>query len=311
MRILVTGSAGFVGMNLCKRLLEEGHEVTGVDNFFSAEKNNIEILKGENFEFVEHDVIQPLPDLGDFDEIYHLACPASPPRYQADPIFTLRASFEGTLNLLNFAKEKDAKFLFTSTSEVYGDPEVHPQKESYKGAVNPHGIRSCYDEGKRVAESLCMNYWREFKMPIKIVRIFNTYGPYMDPADGRVVSNFIIQALKGESLTVYGDGSQTRSFQYIDDLIEGMIKFMKLEEDFPGPINIGNPDEFTILELAERIQKMINPSSEFVYRDLPKDDPMQRCPDISLAKEKLSWEPKVKLEDGLKKTIEYFKANAV
>ena len=313
MKILVTGAAGFIGINLCNRLLDGGHEVVGLDNFFSAKKNSLDFLKDrEAFSFIEHDVLNPLPvEIGKIEAIYHLACPASPPRYQSDPIFTLRTSFEGTLNLLNFARSENIKMLFSSTSEVYGDPKVHPQDESYVGSVNPHGIRSCYDEGKRVAESLCMNFWREFNTSLKIIRIFNTYGPHMDPQDGRVVSNFIVQALKGEALTIYGDGKQSRSFQYIDDLIEGMILYMELDDNFPGPINLGNPDEFTVKELAELIQKMVDPSTTFVYQDLPQDDPMQRCPDISLAKDKLDWAPVVKLEDGLKKTIEYFRANAV
>lgn len=312
MKILVTGAAGFIGVNLCKTLLAEGHEVVGIDNFFSAPDSSCDVLKRQDgFSFLKHDVIEKLPSIEGIEAIYHLACPASPPRYQSDPIFTLRTSFEGTFNVLEFARKSDAKILFTSTSEVYGDPKVHPQKEEYAGSVNPHGIRSCYDEGKRAAESLCMNFWREYGLRVKIVRIFNTYGPNMDPADGRVVSNFIVQALRGEALTIYGDGSQTRSFQYIDDLLNGMLSYMDLEENFPGPINLGNPNEFSIKELAELIQKKLNPSIEFTYKDLPKDDPLQRCPDISLAKAKLSWEPEVEIEDGLEKTIEYFRANAV
>ena len=309
MKILITGGSGFIGANLAERLLIESHEVVCLDNFYSSSSRNIENLKKfEKFSFVEHDIINPLPAaLGRFDEIYHLACPASPPRYQKDHIYTLRVNFEGTLNVLNFAKENGwPKFLFSSTSEVYGNPLESPQKESYFGNVNPNGLRSCYDEGKRVAESLVFNFWREYKFPLKVVRIFNTYGPKMDPYDGRVVSNFIVQALKGENLTIYGDGKQTRSFQYIDDLVAGMIKYMAFNEDFPRPINLGNPNEITVLELAEIVAGSFG-NLKLEFLPLPSDDPMRRCPDISLAKEKLQWEPVFHLKDGLIKTIEYFK----
>ena len=313
MKILVTGGAGFIGANLCERLLKDGNEVVCVDNFFSSSKNNIsDFLTNQNFKLIEHNIIDPLPKelfSIEFDQIYHLACPASPPRYQKDHIFTLRTGFDGTLNILNFAKAQSKKpaLLFTSTSEVYGDPQEHPQNEEYRGKVNPHGIRSCYDEGKRVAESLCMNFWRMYGSPVKIVRIFNTYGPRMDKEDGRVVSNFIIQALKGEKLSIYGDGKQTRSFQYVDDLINGMIAYMALDEDFPGPINLGNPNEITILEFTENLSNLIGEKLEFEYHDLPSDDPIRRCPDISLARKKLGWEPKINLNEGLRKTLEYFK----
>lgn len=302
MRILVTGGAGFIGANLCERLVADGNEVVCLDNFYSSSKENVEDL---DVEVVDHDVTELLPAMGKFDQIYHLACPASPPRYQKDHVFTLRTSFEGTLNVLEYCKKNGGTMLFTSTSEVYGDPKEHPQKESYRGDVNPHGIRSCYDEGKRAAESLCMNFWRQHGVDVKIVRIFNTYGPRMDAEDGRVVSNFIMQALRGEDLTIYGDGGQSRSFQYVEDLLDGMIAMMG--SDFVGPVNVGNPDEFTILEFAEKIKEMVPGDYGLVYKDLPGDDPMQRCPDISLAKEKLDWEPKVTLDEGLKKTIEYFR----
>lgn len=315
--VLITGGAGFIGINLCKRLSQEGYNVYCIDNFFSSNNEQInKLLADSKFVFIEHDVINPLPQTLfniDFDQIYHLACPASPPRYQKDHIYTLRVNFEGTLNLLNFAKAqkdrlgKSPKLLFSSTSEVYGDPKESPQKESYRGDVNPHGVRSCYDEGKRVSESLCMNFWRQHDVDVKIVRIFNTYGPFMDKDDGRVVSNFIIQALKGDSLTVYGDGTQTRSFQYIEDLIDGFIKYMELDEVFPGPINLGNPHEMKVSELAEVIINLSNSTSLLVFSELPKDDPMQRKPDISLAKSKLGWEPSVNIREGIKKTIEYFK----
>ncbi len=315
MKILVTGGSGFVGANLCARLLEEGHEVVCLDNFYSSERANVADLEGrDGFEVVEHDAVKEWPTSvkkADFDQIYHLACPASPPRYQKDHIYTLRTNFEGTRNVLELARrqgERRAKprVLFTSTSEVYGDPKVHPQVEDYRGSVNPHGLRSCYDEGKRAAESLCMNYWREHKVPVRIVRIFNTYGPHMDKDDGRVISNFVNQALERKPLTIFGDGEQTRSFQYIDDLLDGMIAYMNLDEDFPGPINIGNPNEFTILELADVVKELIG-EIDVEYQDLPADDPMQRCPDISLAKSKLGWEPKVSLREGLEKTIEYWR----
>jgi len=311
MRILVTGGAGFIGVNLCKRLLGEGHSVLCADNFFSSLKSNIDGLNGDQFELVECDIIESLSESimnGRFDQIYHLACPASPPRYQKDHIYTLRVNFEGTRNVLELARACGAKVLFTSTSEVYGDPDVSPQNEEYCGNVNPHGLRSCYDEGKRAAESLCMNYWRKSDMPVRIVRIFNTYGPFMDKDDGRVVSNFIVQALRGENLTIYGDGKQTRSFQYIDDLVNGMITYMNLGENFPGPVNLGNPDEITVGELAKKVISLTGTASQLNFSDLPQDDPMRRKPDISLAKEKFGWEPEINLEDGLKKTIEYFRS---
>lgn len=305
-KILVTGGAGFIGSHLCKRLLDEGHEVICVDNLFTGTKSNIiPLLENKRFEFIRHDVTFPL--YVEVDEIYNLACPASPVHYQHDPVQTTKTSVHGAINMLGLAKRIKAKILQASTSEVYGDPEVHPQPESYWGKVNPIGIRSCYDEGKRCAETLFFDYHRQNKLDIRVVRIFNTYGPNMHPNDGRVVSNFIVQALKNEDITIYGDGTQTRSFQYVDDLIEGMIKMMA-SEDFIGPVNLGNPDEFTMKELADKVLALIPESkSKIVYRDLPIDDPKKRKPDISLAKEKLDWEPKIKLEDGLKPTIEYFK----
>lgn len=316
MKILVTGGAGFIGANLIEHLLAEGQEVFCLDNFYSAKKENIAVFSNNsNFKFFEHDVIKNFPETlaeHQFDQIYHLACPASPPRYQKDHIYTLRTNFNGSNNVLEFAKKQFEKYkkwpkiLFTSTSEIYGDPQVHPQNENYRGNTNPHGLRSCYDEGKRVAESLFMNYYRAFGVPVKIVRIFNTYGPKMDSEDGRVVSNFIMQALKNEPITVYGDGKQTRSFQYIDDLICGITKYMSLDEDLPGPINLGNAQEFSILELAEVIEKTTGKKLKINFFPLPADDPKTRQPDITLAKIKLNWEPKISLEEGIKKTIEYF-----
>lgn len=305
-RILVTGGAGFIGSHLCKKLLEQGNEVLCLDNFFTGAKRNIEDLLGnKRFELIRHDITQPI--LLEVDQIYHLACPASPIHYQYNPVKTIKTNVIGVLNMLGLAKRIKARILQASTSEVYGDPEEHPQQESYWGRVNPIGIRSCYDEGKRCAETLCMDYHRQNKVDVRIIRIFNTYGPNMNPDDGRVVSNFIVQALKNEPITVYGDGSQTRSFQYIDDLAEGMIKMMENEKEFIGPVNLGNPDEFTINELANTVLKMIPESkSKIIYKELPQDDPKQRQPDISLAKKMLDWEPKIKLEEGLKKTIEYF-----
>lgn len=307
MRILVTGGAGFIGSHLCERLLNEGNEVICVDNLFTGSKENINLLlNNKRFEFIRHDIENPLHI--EVDQIYNLACPASPVHYQYNPIKTVKTSFLGTLNMLGLAKRIKARILQASTSEVYGDPKEHPQKETYWGYVNPIGIRSCYDEGKRVAETLMMDYHRQNNVDIRIVRIFNTYGPNMDSNDGRVVSNFIVQALKNEDLTVYGDGSQTRSFQYVDDLVEGMVRMMNLE-NFIGPVNLGNPGEFTILELAKKVLEMIPESkSKIVYKDLPKDDPTRRKPDISLAKEKLNWEPKILLDNGLKKTIEWFRS---
>lgn len=308
-RILVTGGAGFIGSHLCARLLEEGNEVLCVDNFFTGNKDNIlPLFENPRFEFLRHDVTFPL--YVEVDEIYNLACPASPIHYQFDPVQTTKTSVHGAINMLGLAKRTKAKILQASTSEVYGDPEIHPQPESYWGRVNPIGIRSCYDEGKRCAETLFFDYYRQHNLPIRVVRIFNTYGSNMHPNDGRVVSNFIVQALKNEDITIYGDGSQSRSFQYIDDLVEGMIRMMNNEEGFVGPVNLGNPIEFTIKELAEKVLAMIPESkSKIIYKDLPQDDPRQRKPDISLAKEKLDWEPKIELEEGLKKTIEYFRNN--
>jgi len=306
-KVLITGGAGFIGSHLCRRILEEGHEVLCVDNFFTGSKDNIlALFKNPRFEFLRHDVTFPL--YVEVDQIYNLACPASPIHYQFDPVQTTKTSVHGAINMLGLAKRTKAKVLQASTSEVYGDPEMHPQAESYWGHVNPIGFRSCYDEGKRCTETLFFDYYRQHNLPIRVVRIFNTYGPNMHPNDGRVVSNFIVQALKNEDITIYGDGSQTRSFQYIDDLVEGMIRMMNNTSDFVGPVNLGNPREFTIKQLAELVIKMIpETKSTIVYKDLPQDDPKQRQPDISLAKEKLHWEPSVQLEEGLKKTIEYFK----
>ena len=305
-RILVSGGAGFIGSHLCTRLINNGHEVICLDNFFTGSKDNIAHLMGNHhFEVVRHDVTYPYS--AEVDEIYNLACPASPIHYQHDPIQTAKTSVMGAINMLGLAMRLDAKILQASTSEVYGDPIIHPQPESYWGNVNPVGYRSCYDEGKRCAETLFMDYYRQNQTRIKIIRIFNTYGPRMLPNDGRVVSNFIIQALNNEDITIYGDGKQTRSFQYIDDLIEGMVRMMDTEDDFTGPINIGNPNEFPVLELAERVIRMTGSTSKIVFKPLPTDDPKQRQPDIKLAKEKLGWQPTVELEDGLKRMIEYFK----
>jgi UDP-glucuronate decarboxylase len=306
-RILVTGGAGFIGSHLCERLLEFGFEVTCLDNFFTgSRKNIIHLIDHPYFELVRHDIIMPY--FMEVDEIYNLACPASPEHYQFNAIKTIKTSVMGSINMLGLAKRVKAKILQASTSEVYGDPEVHPQTEEYWGHVNPIGIRSCYDEGKRCAETLCMDYLRQNKVRVKIVRIFNTYGPRMNPEDGRVVSNFIVQALRGEDLTVYGDGSQSRSFQYIDDLLEGMLRMMGTKDDVAGPVNIGNPREFTIKELAELVLKMTGSKSKIIYKPLPQDDPMQRQPDISLANRLLDdWKPRIKLEEGLQKTIDYFR----
>ncbi len=304
--ILVTGGAGFIGSHLCERLLANGNEVLCLDNFFTGSKENVRhLLNNPHFELLRHDITIPL--FVEVDQIYNLACPASPLSYQYNAVKTIKCSTIGMINILGLAKRTKARILQASTSEIYGDPKEHPQKEDYWGNVNPIGIRSCYDEGKRVAETLCMDYHRMNGVDIKIIRIFNTYGPHMDSYDGRVVSNFIVQALKNEDLTIYGDGSQTRSFQYIDDLINGMIKMMEVD-NFIGPVNLGNPEEVSIKELAEEILSLIPESkSKIVYRKLPSDDPKQRKPDISLAREKLNWEPKIKLKDGLKKTIEYFR----
>lgn len=306
-RILITGGAGFIGSHLCKKLLEQGNDILCLDNYFTGSKDNIKDLMGNpHFECVRHDIINPY--LAEVDEIYNLACPASPIHYQYNPIKTLQTSVIGVSNMLNLAKYRNCKILHASTSEVYGDPVTHPQNESYWGNVNPIGIRSCYDEGKRCAETLMMDYHRQENIKIKIVRIFNTYGPNMSVNDGRVVSNFIVQALKNEYITIYGDGNQTRSFQYIDDLIDGLIKMMATDDSFTGPVNIGNPREFTIKQLAEMIIELTGSKSKLVYRPLPGDDPRQRKPDISLARKILDWSPKVDAEDGLKNTIEYFRS---
>jgi len=306
-RILVTGGAGFIGSHLCERLLNEGNEVICLDNFFTGSKNNIIHLIGNpHFEVVRQDVTMPY--FAEVDEIYNMACPASPIHYQYNAIKTIKTSVMGAINMLGLAKRTRAKILQASTSEVYGDPEIHPQTEDYWGHVNPIGIRSCYDEGKRCAESLFMNYHHQNGVRIKLMRIFNTYGPRMHPNDGRVVSNFIVQALQNHDITIYGDGMQTRSFQYVDDLLEGMMRLMATDDSFVGPVNIGNPGEFTIKELAEKVIQLTNSKSKIIYLPLPADDPMQRKPDISLAKEKLDWEPKVKLDKGLLKTISYFKS---
>lgn len=305
-RILVTGGAGFIGSHLCERLVNDGNDVICLDNFFTGTKENvIHLIGNPHFELVRHDVTHPF--YAEVDQIYNLACPASPIHYQYNPIKTVKTSVMGAINMLGLAKRVKAKILQASTSEVYGDPSIHPQEESYWGNVNPIGIRSCYDEGKRCAETLFMDYHRQNKVNIKIIRIFNTYGPKMHPNDGRVVSNFIVQALKGEDITLYGGGSQTRSFQYIDDLVEAMIRIMNDTPDsFIGPVNIGNPNEFTIKELAEKIVSQTGAKSKFILQDLPLDDPKQRQPDISLAKQMIGWSPKIELDEGLTKTIEYF-----
>jgi UDP-glucuronate decarboxylase len=304
-RCLVTGGAGFLGSHLCKRLLIDGNEVIAVDNFYTCAKDNIvELLDNPNFELLRHDITFPL--YVEVDEIYNLACPASPIHYQLDPVQTTKTIVHGAINMLGLAKRVKAKILQASTSEVYGDPQIHPQPESYLGNVNPNGPRSCYDEGKRCAETLFFDYYRQHNLRIKVARIFNTYGPNMQPNDGRVVSNFIMQALQDKPITIYGDGSQTRSFCYVDDLIEAFFRLMDSPDDCTGPINIGNPVEFSIKELAEKIIKLTDSKSKFVYEKLPEDDPVQRQPDINLAKEKLDWEPKIHLEEGLIMTIHYF-----
>ena len=304
-RILVTGGAGFIGSHLCERLLNEGNEVLCLDNFFTGTQDNIRHLMSNNlFEIIRHDVEFPI--YVEVDEIYNLACPASPPHYQHNPIHTNKTSVLGAINMLGLAKRQNAKILQTSTSEVYGDPVVHPQPESYWGNVNPIGIRSCYDESKRCAETLFFDYYREHNLKIKVARIFNTYGSKMHPSDGRVVSNFIIQALKGEDITIYGDGLQSRSFCYVDELVDALIKLMASPDEFTGPVNIGNPVEFTIKELAEKVIDLTNSKSKLTFKKLPSDDPKQRQPDITLAKTKLKWEPIIQLEEGLKKTIPYF-----
>ncbi len=305
-RVLVTGGAGFLGSHLCERLLQDGNDVICVDNLYTGSKDNIRhLMTNPYFEFIRHDVTEPL--YVEVDQIYNLACPASPVHYQSNPVKTTKTSVYGALNMLGLAKRVHARILQASTSEVYGDPEIHPQPESYRGCVNPIGIRSCYDEGKRVAETLFFDYKRMHGIEIKVMRIFNTYGPRMNPLDGRVVSNFIVQALKGEDITIYGDGSQTRSFCYVDDLIEGMVRLMASPADFTGPCNLGNPGEFTIKQLAEKIVEKTGSKSKLIYQPLPSDDPLQRKPVIDLAKEHLGWEPKVMLDEGLDKTIAYFK----
>lgn len=304
-RVLVTGGAGFLGSHLCDRLLKEENEVLCVDNLFTGSKKNIEhMLKNPNFEFIRHDITEPL--YVEVDQIYNLACPASPPHYQYNPIKTIKTNVYGAINMLGLAKRVNARILQASTSEVYGDPEVHPQPESYRGNVNTIGIRSCYDEGKRMAETLFFDYHRQNDVDIRVIRIFNTYGPRMNLEDGRVVSNFIVEALKNEDITIYGDGEQTRSFCYVDDLIEGMYRMMNCE-DFTGPVNLGNPGEFTMIELAQKVIDLTESSLKLIYMPLPSDDPTQRKPVIELAKEKLNWEPTIALEEGLKRTIEYFK----
>lgn len=304
-RILVTGGAGFIGSHLCERLLNEGNDIICLDNYFTGSKRNIvHLLDNPYFELVRHDIITSY--YAEVDQIYNLACPASPIHYQYNPIKTLKTSLIGSINMLGLAKRINARVLQASTSEVYGDPEIHPQPESYRGNVNPIGPRACYDEGKRAAETVFFDYHRQNNVDIKVIRIFNTYGPKMHPHDGRVVSNFIVQALKNKDITVYGDGNQTRSFQYVDDLVEGMIKMMNSEKGFFGPVNLGNPEEFMIIELAQKVIEMTNSKSKIINMPLPQDDPLQRKPIIDLAKEKLNWEPKIKLNEGLKKTIDYF-----
>lgn len=305
-KILVTGGAGFVGSHLCEALLNAGNEVLAVDNFYTGQKKNIEhLIKNKNFELIRHDITFPL--YLEIDEIYNLACPASPIHYQYDPVQTTKTSVHGAINMLGLAKRTNAKILQASTSEVYGDPEVHPQPEQYWGKVNPIGIRSCYDEGKRCAETLFFDYWRQHQLRIKVARIFNTYGPKMHPNDGRVVSNFIVQALKGLDITIYGDGSQTRSFCYVADLVDGLMKLMNSSPEFTGPVNLGNPAEFTIRQLAEAVLGLTSSNSKLIFNPLPSDDPRQRQPDITLAKTSLQWQPSIELEEGLKKTIQYFK----
>ena len=306
-QVLVTGGAGFLGSHLCEVLVEEGEDVLCLDNFYTGSRANIQHLLGKpNFELLRHDVTFPL--YIEVDEVYNLACPASPIHYQHDPVQTTKTSVHGAINMLGLAKRTGAKILQASTSEVYGDPEEHPQSEDYWGRVNPIGPRSCYDEGKRCAETLFFDYRRQHNLPIKVARIFNTYGPRMHPDDGRVVSNFIVQALKGESITIYGDGSQTRSFCYVDDLVTGLIRLMRTEDDCTGPVNLGNPDEFQIRQLAERVLALVGSRSNIIYKELPQDDPQQRRPDITLAKARLNWQPSIALDDGLFRTVEYFRA---
>lgn len=304
-KVLVTGGAGFIGSHLCERLLEDGNDVLCVDNYFTGVKDNIaHLFDNPRFEIMRHDVTFPL--YVEVDEIYNLACPASPVHYQYDPVQTTKTSVHGAINMLGLAKRLRAKVFQASTSEVYGDPEIHPQHESYWGNTNPIGMRACYDEGKRCAETLFFDYWRQHQLQIKVARIFNTYGPRMHPNDGRVVSNFIVQALQGDDITLYGDGSQTRSFCYVDDLVEAFVRIMATDDDFVGPVNIGNPGEFTILELAEKVIEFIGSKSKIVNKPLPMDDPTRRRPDITLAQEKLDWAPTIELDEGLRRTIEYF-----
>lgn len=304
---LVAGGAGFLGSHLCKKLLEKGYDVIALDNLYTGNRRNIEdLFANPRFSFIEHDIIDPI-DL-EIDYIFNLACPASPPHYQKDPLFTTKTSVIGSMNLLELARQNNARILQASTSEVYGDPEVHPQTEEYRGSVNPIGIRACYDEGKRCAESIFFDYHRFYGVDIKVIRIFNTYGPHMDPYDGRVISNFIRQALQGEPITIYGDGTQTRSFCYVDDLVDGIIAMMfNSPTDFTGPVNLGNPGEFDLLELAQKVIALTGSSSELVFKPLPSDDPKKRCPNISLAKKMFNWEPKIDLDQGLQLTINYFK----
>jgi len=305
MKIIITGGAGFVGSHLCEKLLNQGNEVISVDNYFTGSKRNVaHLLENPYFEIIRHDICFPL--FLEADQIYNLACPASPIHYQQDPVQTTKTSVHGAINMLGLAKRVKAKIFQASTSEVYGDPSIHPQVESYWGNVNPIGPRSCYDEGKRCAETLFFDYYRQHNLNIKVARIFNTYGPRMHPNDGRVVSNFIVQALKGENITIYGDGKQTRSFCYVDDLVEAFVRFMDTENGFTGPMNLGNPNEFTMLELAELTIELTNSISKIIHQDLPIDDPKQRQPDISIAKEKINWKPKIQLKEGLQKTIDYF-----
>ena len=305
MRVLVTGGAGFLGSHLCETLLNDGHDVVCADNFYTGSKNNIaHLMDNKNFELIRHDVTFPL--YVEVDRIFNLACPASPVHYQKDPVQTTKTSVHGAINMLGLAKRTGARILQASTSEVYGDPEVHPQTEEYWGRVNPIGIRSCYDEGKRCAETLFFDYYRQYNLDIRVIRIFNTYGPRMHPNDGRVVSNFIVQALQGKDITIYGTGEQSRSFCYVDDLIRGINGYMNSNGDLPGPINLGNPNEFTMKELAEKVISLTNTKSKIIYKPLPQDDPQQRQPNIDKAKELLNWEPVIQLEEGLKKTIEYF-----
>ena len=305
MRVLVTGGAGFLGSHLCETLLEKGHDVVCADNFYTGSKQNIaHLMDSKNFELVRHDVTFPL--YVEVDQIFNFACPASPVHYQKDPVQTTKTSVHGAINMLGLAKRTNARIMQASTSEVYGDPEVHPQTEDYWGRVNPIGIRSCYDEGKRCAETLFFDYNRQYQLDIRVIRIFNTYGPRMHPNDGRVVSNFIVQALQGKDITIYGTGEQSRSFCYVDDLINGITKYMELDGIHPGPVNLGNPYEFTMKELAEKVLALTNSKSQIIFKPLPEDDPKQRQPDISQAKKLLNWEPSIQLEEGLKKTIAYF-----